>query len=94
MNKNPILFNKTLVIGILFLFIGICANPSFGAIVERESNNPIINSNTLYVGGTGEGNYSNIQDAIDNASDGDIVFVYSGVYWIDDYININKSIKL
>jgi len=31
-------------------------------------------NNILYVGGSGEGNYSSIQDAIDNASDGDTIF--------------------
>ena len=41
---------------------------------------PISNDNTLYVGGSGEGNYTKIQDAIDDASDGDIVFVYNGTY--------------
>jgi hypothetical protein len=35
---------------------------------------------TLYVGGTGPGNYSKIQDAINASSDGDTIFVYSGVY--------------
>ena len=35
---------------------------------------------TLYVGGNGLGNYSNIQNAINNASDGYIVFVYAGIY--------------
>ncbi len=34
------------------------------------------NPTTLYVGGIGPDNYSKIQDAIDNASDGDTVFVY------------------
>ena len=34
----------------------------------------------LYVGGSGPGNFSKIQDAVDNTSDGDIVFVYSGFY--------------
>lgn len=49
-------------------------------------------SKILYVGGSGEGNYSRIQDAIDNASDGDIIFVYSGVYY--EHVKIKKSIKL
>ena len=59
-------------------------------------------SNTLYVGGSGHGNYSRIQDAVDNAPDGYTVFVYSGTY--DDYfpgpynrggcVKIGKSIKL
>jgi len=46
----------------------------------------------LYVGGSGPNNYTKIQDAIDNASDGDIIFVYSGVYY--ENIVINKSINL
>ena len=86
------LFNKGLVIGIIFLLLGICANPSLGIIVERESNNPIIYGNTLYVGGTGPGNYTTIQDAIDNASNGDTVFVYNGIYY--ENIVVGKSIDL
>lgn len=31
----------------------------------------------LYVGGSGLHNYSRIQDAVDNASAGDIIFVYN-----------------
>jgi len=51
-----------------------------------------VNSNTLYVGGYGPGNYTSIQDAIDNASSGDKVFVYSGTYV--ENIVINKTIYL
>ena len=40
-----------------------------------------LSGNTLYVGGSGPGNYTRIQDAIDNASDGDTVFVYNGTYY-------------
>jgi len=54
----------------------------------------ITSDNTLYVGGDGPGNYTKIQDAIDNASNGDTVFVYSGIYYLDKMININKSIRL
>jgi parallel beta-helix repeat protein len=48
----------------------------------------------LYVGGSGPGNYSKIQDAVDNASDGDTVFVFddSAPYW--ENIAINVSICL
>lgn len=35
---------------------------------------------TLYVGGDGPGNYTKIKDAIDDSSDGDTVFAYSGTY--------------
>lgn len=47
--------------------------------------------NTLYVGGSGTGNYSSIQDAIDNASDGDTVFVFddSSPYYENIVINVN-----
>jgi parallel beta-helix repeat protein len=46
----------------------------------------------LYVGGSGPGNYSKIQDAVDNASEGDTVFVYSGFY--EENILISTSIQL
>jgi len=47
---------------------------------------------TLYVGGTGPGNYSSIQAAIDAASPGDTVFVYSGAYF--ENVVINKTVDL
>jgi parallel beta-helix repeat protein len=46
----------------------------------------------LYVGGSGPGNFSRIQDAIDNASEGNIVFVYSGFY--EENLLITTSIQL
>jgi len=48
--------------------------------------------NTLYVGGSGPNNYTKIQDAIDNASDGDNVFVFNGTYY--ENVVINKTIDL
>jgi len=48
--------------------------------------------NIRYVGGSGEGNYSSIQDAIDESIEGDTIFVYSGVFY--GCININKSLNL
>ena len=49
---------------------------------------------TLYVGGSGPNNYTHIQDAIDNASDGDTVFVYDDSSPYCENIIINKSIDL
>ena len=49
-------------------------------------------TNSLFVGGDGPNNYSCIQDAIDNASNGDTVFVYSGIY--NESLLINKTINL
>jgi len=47
---------------------------------------------TLYVGGTGLGNYSSIQAAVDNASSGDSVYVYNGTY--TETVTINTAITL
>jgi parallel beta-helix repeat protein len=52
---------------------------------------------TLYVGGKGPENYSTIWGAVYDASDGDTVFVYSGIYrerLIPTGITIHKSINL
>jgi len=94
-------FQKGLVLGIVILFVGTGIVPSLGgAVVEKKANNPITDSNTLYVGGSGSNNYTKIQDAIDNASDGDTVFVYddSSPYYETingfDGIGISKSINL
>lgn len=68
--------------------------PVSGILIIERTPSTIVNGNTLYVGGDGPGNYSRIQDAIENATDGDTVFVYSGTYVIDDFIFIDVSIRL
>ncbi len=65
---------------------------SFLGLFIIENDNLEVEAATYYVGGTGGGNYSKIQDAIDNASSGDTVYVYSGTY--NGTIVINKSISL
>ena len=47
---------------------------------------------TLFVGGNGPNNYSTIQDAVDNASNGDIIFVYEGTYY--EHVLITKQVNL
>jgi parallel beta-helix repeat protein len=66
--------------------------PSSGIQIQ---NKPIIISNrgnTLYVGGIGPGNYTRIQDAIDDANNGDTVFVCNGNYY--ENVVIDKTINL
>ena len=47
---------------------------------------------SLFVGGTGGGNYSKIQYAIDNASSGDTIYVFDGDYY--EMLVINKSVSI
>jgi len=48
--------------------------------------------NIFYVGGSGPGNYSSIQNAIDNASEVDTIFVYNGTYY--ENVIVNKTINI
>ena len=79
---------RFLIIGIVLLFVCVSFNPS------SALDNPVSSGNTLYVGGSGEGNYTRIQDAIDNVSDGDTVFVYDDSSPYYENLVINTSITL
>ena len=57
--------------------------------IEHQSR-----GDTLYVGGSGPGNYTLIQDAIDNSSDGDTVYVYDDSSPYYENIDVNTSIWL
>ena len=78
---------KLVVVGIIVLFVGASVVPLTG--MEEK---PTIGRAILYVGGSGPGNYSKIQYAIDNASNGDTVFVYNGTYY--ENVGVDKSINL
>ena len=86
--------NKVIVLGITFLFIGM----SFTSISGNHINNQIIREsgrgNILYVGGSGPGNYSTIQSAINDSSNGDTVFVYDDSSPYKENLNVRKSINL
>ncbi|MCD4664627.1 MAG: right-handed parallel beta-helix repeat-containing protein [Bacteroidales bacterium] len=77
-------FRKSLAVAVVASFLGVSIIPN---VVSDATTNEII-----YVDDDGTADYIKIQDAIDNASDGDTVFVYSGEYI--ENINVNKQLYL
>jgi parallel beta-helix repeat protein len=90
MEKYP-LMRKGFAVGIILLFIGSSVVPILAQDEEKPSQ-PTSRGYWLYVGGSGPGNYTTIQNAIDTASNGDTVFVFNGIYY--ENLRVNKSISL
>jgi len=84
---------KGLAIGIILLFVGTGIIPAIAQNMEKLSL-PTSRGIWLYVGGSGPGNYSKIQDAVDNSSDGDAVFVYNDSSPYYENVVVDKSINL
>jgi parallel beta-helix repeat protein len=82
-----------LVVGIILLFMGTSIIPVMAQDIEKPSQLSL-RGDWLYVGGSGSENYTRIQDAIDNASDGDTVFVYDDSSPYSENIKVWKSINL
>jgi parallel beta-helix repeat protein len=83
--------SKCLVVGIILLFVATGIIPSTAQYGENPSL-PTSSGSWLYVGGSGPGNYTKIQDAVDTASRYDTVFVYHGTYY--ENVDIDKIINL
>jgi len=79
---------------IIILFLGVSVAPITQAIFTEKTNHTITNGYTFYVGGSGEGNYTMIQDAVDNAINGDTVFVFDDSSPYYESVKVNKSINL
>jgi parallel beta-helix repeat protein len=83
---------RRLISFIIFIFlIGSYLSFTIKADQQKETKT-LIDGHILYVGGDGPGNYSEIQDAVDNTTNGDTVFVFNGNYHAD--IIIHTSIQL
>jgi parallel beta-helix repeat protein len=92
--------NRIVALSLLVMFI--LTAPSINAIdvkntTEGRKEHAVIGTfygNTWYVGGSGPGNFSRIQDAINNASDGDTVFVFDDSSPYYENVLIDKTIDL
>lgn len=78
------LLSSFLIILFFFLFIGLVSAHSI------STHTSICNGNTFFVGGSGSGNYTFIQDAIDDASAGDTILVYSRIYY--EHLIVDKQL--
>ncbi len=83
---------KWLAVGIILLFVGTCIIPTIAK--DTEKSLPSSRGSWLYVGGSNPENYTSIQDAINNASYGDTVFVYDDSAPYYEHVVINRSIIL
>jgi parallel beta-helix repeat protein len=68
-----------------WVYLGIWENTTYDLVLSSKGN-------WLYVGGDGPGNYTKIQDAINDSVNGDTVFVFRGTYY--ENIIIDKPITL
>jgi len=87
---------KKAIVCILFcmLMISSIMGAVSGTTISKKTYQPMTIGNILYVGGSGPNNYTKIQDAINDASNGDIVYVYDESSPYYENIIIEKSITL
>jgi hypothetical protein len=88
---GKIMHKRILTVGILFLLmlsINIPISPGNDITITFNRGD------ILYVGGSGSNNYTKIQDAINDSSNLDTVFVYDDSSPYYENLIINKSISL
>jgi len=93
MEKKPLI--GVSILAVVLLVLGSLSNVVGYQTQNIENQSSTSRGNWLYVGGSGPGNYTTIQDAIDASSVGDTIFVYddSAPYY-EHYLIIDKTIHL
>jgi parallel beta-helix repeat protein len=77
--KVHIIVKKTIVVGMLLLFVGASVFPSVIS-VNNAVVTPLQSFATIQVDDDGDGDYTSISDAIAHANTDDVIEVYSGTY--------------
>ncbi len=85
---------KGVVPGSTFLLVLLLSISSNGTIIKTDFQLQTSFATILYVGGNGPNNYTTVQQAITNASNGDTVFVYDDSSPYYEHIIIRTSIHL
>ena len=94
---NAVPTQKELVCGLIVFFLSTTTIPILSGLPVENIHSSMSNSLTgtwLYVGGSGPGNFSRIQDAVDNATDGDTVYVYDDLSPYYEHVVVNSSVNL
>ena len=86
--KNFINMKGKIAIAAIILFFVIYFVNAFHYFNEDLN---ILQGRTLYVGGSGPGNYSSIQAAIDDANPGDTIFIYDDSSPYKEWLKIDKE---
>ncbi len=82
----------------IIIFLIFISQPARMGILYKHNSGYVLSGNCtkdgkiIYVGGNGPNNYSKIQDAINNASDGDTIMVFYNRY--RENITIDKQLRL
>jgi parallel beta-helix repeat protein len=85
---------KIIILVVVFLFVGMSFTSISGNQINNQTIKLSVRGNTYYVGGSGPGNYTYIQDAIDNATEGDTIFVFDDSSPYEESVDIDKTINL
>jgi len=85
---------KMIAFVIVLMFLPMTVSSANEVNLETRSIKLMSFGNTLYVGGNGTGNYTKIQDAINDASDGDIIYVYDDSSPYFENLIVDKSITI
>lgn len=94
------LFRKGFVAGMIILLIGASVVPIVNCgFLRNDDVSTTLKTRTIpsamniiTVDDEGDGDYTSIQDAIDNASEGDTIEVYSGIYY--ENVDVDKTVNL